>query len=185
MKAALHMAEKSKRGVKYMAFVKKIILIFALAVCLSCCGNKGTEVELSGGLTEYSAKNYTIKLPEECEVIASEVSDLSAQYGGCSVAVASMPLEQAVICESKEDFQAQMDALGYNMETENYEKKEINGMEAYYAEYIMEKTKITQITYVVDDIAYTVTYVRPADISGNADKIFIEGMENFSLSGKD
>lgn len=162
-----------------MKNLKKIIAIAAGIAVLSGCG--GDEINFSGTMEEFAAKNYTISLPEECSVIASEISDLSAVAGNCSVSVVSAPKSQSIICEDKKDFREKMDSLGYNLTVEDYEKKEIDGTDVYAAEYTLGESKITQLTYVIGEEAYTATYARPKNSSKEADKLFKKGLETLKI----
>lgn len=164
-----------------MINLRKITIAAVAAFMLAGCGGGEGSLELSGELKEFSAKNYTISLPEECEVVASEISDLSATVGNCSVSVVSMPTEQATICENKKDFQKKMDSMGYNLKAKEYEKKEIDGVDVYAAEYILMESKIVQYTYIYGDTAYTVTYARPEKYDDSTDKIFEKGLETLKV----
>ncbi|MGN1098201.1 MAG: hypothetical protein ACI4SS_04830, partial [Clostridia bacterium] len=170
--------------IKEEIIMKKIFILALLTISLAACGRNG-GVQLSGNLRTESAKNYSIMLPEECEIVGSELSDLAAQYEGCSVAVVSMPLSQATVCDDKKEFSEVMEGMGYDLSVTDYEKETIGDFEAYRAEYALEKTKITQITYAAEDTAYVVTYARPKDVSKDTDEVFIKGMEAFELSEKD
>lgn len=164
--------------------MKKLIPVLILALCLAACGG-GKTVKLSGELKDCTAKNYTLKLPVECEAVASEISDLSASYESCSVAVVSMPLEQTVVCEDKKEYTDCMEALGYNLEVTDYEKTEINGLQAYRAEYILGESRVIQTTFAHDGTAYIATYACPSDLSTDADEVFLEGINSFEILEKD
>ena len=167
--------------------MKKLFILALLTLSLVACGNKNADIELSGEMTIYYGKNiplqtsYSILLPEECENTTSELSELSAYYEGCNVTVVSMPADQATICEDKDQFTQVMDAMGYNLTVTDYETYTAEGMNIYRADYELEKTKITQITYVADGMAYVATYGRPETVDKNTDEIFIEGIEAFKL----
>lgn len=165
--------------------MKKLFIIALLALSLAACGGDRGDIALSGEMKLYTAREYTIELPEECENTASELVEIAAQYEGCSVTVVSMPIDQATLSESKKEFTEYMEAMGYNLTVTDYKKSKINGMDAYRAEYSLEKTKITQITFAAEDIAYVATYARPADVSKDIDEIFIEGLESFELKMED
>lgn len=164
-----------------MKKLKKLTAAAALVFMLAGCGGEGDTLRLSGNLKEFSAKNYTINLPEECSVIASEIADLSATAGKSSVSVVSMPLSQTIICENKKDFQKRMDSIGYNLKAESYEKKEIDGVEVYAAEYVLEDSKITQLTYVCGDTAYAATYARPEKSDSETEDIFKKALESLKI----
>ena len=168
--------------------MKKLFILALLTLSLAACGgNKNSEINLSGEMTVYYGKNiplqtsYSIELPQECENTTSELSELSAYYEGCNVTVVSMPADQATLCEDKEQFTQVMDAMGYNLTVTDYDTYPTDGMNAYRADYELEKTKITQITYVDGGIAYVATYGRPETVDKTTDKIFIKGIEAFRL----
>ncbi len=159
--------------------MKKFFIAALLTLSLAACGSKVPV--LSGKMTTYSKKNYTVELPAECEEVSSELSDISAQYEGCSVAIVTVPLNQATVCSDKEEFSEVMESLGYNLSVKAYSKESPSGLDAYTAEYELEKTKITQVTYVDGDKAYIATYARPDDVGDETDKIFTEGLKAFRL----
>lgn len=169
--------------------MKKLFILALLTLSLSACGVKNSSnIDLSGNMTVYYGKNialqtsYSLELPEECENTTSELSELSAYYEGCTVSTVSMPADQATLCEDKEQFAQVMELLGYNLTVTDYDTYTTDdGIDAYRADYSLEKTKITQITYVSDDMAYVATYGRPEAVDKDTDKIFIKGLEAFKL----
>lgn len=169
--------------------MKKLLIIALLALTLTACGgNKKSDIDLSGEMTVFYGKNialqtsYSIKLPKECENTTSELSELSAYCEGCTVSAVSMPADQATLCENKKQFAQVMEILGYNLTVTDYKTYTTDdGIKAYRADYNLEKTKITQITYVSDGMAYVVTYGRPETVDKGTDKIFIKGIEAFKL----
>lgn len=165
--------------------MKKIFILALLTISLAACSASRSQVSLSGNMKAASAKDYSIMLPEECEVMGSEISDISAQYNGCSVAVVTMDAQQATVCADKAEFSQIMEGLGYNLSVTGYEKAAVGGRDAYIADYTLEKTKITQITYINSGTAYIATYARPADVGKDTDEIFIEGLKAFEITEKD
>lgn len=161
--------------------MKKLFIIALLALSLTACGRERSAINLSGNMKLFSAREYTIELPEECENTASELVEIAAQYEGCSVTVVSMPIDQATLSENKTEFAGYMESMGYNLTVTDYEKTEINGLDAYRADYSLEKTNITQFTFAAGDIAYVATYARPGDVGKDIDEKFIEGLESFEL----
>lgn len=162
--------------------MKKLFIIAMLALFLASCGGGRGDIELSGDTKLYTAREYTIELPEECENTASELVEIAAQYKGCSVTVVSMPIDQATLSDSKKDFTEYMEMMGYNLTVTDYKKSQINGLDAYRADYSLEKAKITQITYAAGEVAYVATYARPANVDKDTDKLFIEGLKSFKLT---
>lgn len=152
-----------------------------LVLMLAGCGNSEKTVKLSGNLKEFAAKNYTISLPEECSVISSEISDLSASIEECSIAIVSMPTSAATICESKKEFKEKMDAIGYNLEVKDYDKDKIDGIDVYKAEYILGQSAIDQYTYVYGDTAYVATYARPEDYDQKVVDIFEDCLKTLKV----
>ncbi len=161
--------------------MKKIFILALLTLSLAACSGGKGEVTLSGKLKSFSAEGYTISLPEECQTVDSEITGLSAQYEGCSVTVASMPADQATICDDRKQFTQAMDAMGYDITVEDYTKGKLGGMDAYTAEYALDKSDITQITYLDGETAYIVTYLRPQDIGDEADEVFLDGIKTLEL----